>query len=148
MNVKSPSTKQTSIDDARGEINQVDQQIVELLAQRRNLTKSIATLKNESGAALRDQSREVEVLVDRIRSGKALGLDSHLVTRIFHEIIEDSNRLQREQLQTHLNGSQTGILERVAFHGIEGSYSYFAARKYFARSQNDTAYLTLYMFIV
>ena len=142
MNTKSPSSKQPSIDDARGEINKVDQQIVELIARRRNLAKDIATLKNESGAALRDQKREEEVLVDRIRSGKALGLDSHLVTRIFHEIIEDSNRLQREQLQTHLNGSQTGILERVAFHGIEGSYSYFAAQKYFARSENDTAYLS------
>jgi chorismate mutase/prephenate dehydratase len=142
MNQKTPSTAQTSIDTVRGEINKVDGKILELLAQRRSFAKEIVTLKNETGAALRDQKREEELLIDRIRNGKTFGLDSHLVTRIFHEIIEDSNRLQRELLQTNINGSQSGTLERVAFHGIEGSYSYFAAHKYFARSVNDTAYVS------
>jgi chorismate mutase / prephenate dehydratase len=142
MNQNNPSTAQTSIDTVRGEINKVDGKILELLAQRRSFAKEIVTLKNETGAALRDQKREEELLIDRIRNGKTFGLDSHLVTRIFHEIIEDSNRLQRELLQTNINGSQSGTLERVAFHGIEGSYSYFAAHKYFARSVNDTAYVS------
>ncbi len=136
-----PKTVDRTLDTVREEINQVDAKLIECLAQRRALSKNVIELKEQSGGILRDQKREEELLVDRIKNGKNVGLDSHLVTRVFHEIIEDSNRIQREHLQRKLNGSSKQTLERVTFHGIEGSYSYFAARKYFARSTNETVYV-------
>lgn len=137
--VETPETE--SLEPLRQQINQIDQELLECLAKRRALSTSVIETKEKTGAALRDFKREEALLVDRIKSGRALGLDSHLVTRIFHEVIEDSNRIQREHLQRRLNGSSGRTLERIAFHGIEGSYSYFAAKKYFARSVSETVYV-------
>ena len=76
------------------------------------------------------------------RRGRAVGLDSHFVTRIFHEIIDDSVRLQQETLQRRANQPRAGAdTVRVAFHGIQGSYSYLAAREHFSRLGDQAAFL-------
>jgi chorismate mutase/prephenate dehydratase len=139
---KQVSEKQdAALETIRTSINQVDHSILELLSKRRSLAKEIASIKSDREEPLRDIRREEALLSERIKTGRALNLDSHLVTRVFHEIIEDSNRLQRDLFQAQLNKDGSRALERVAFHGIEGSYSFFAAQKYFSRSESDTVYV-------
>jgi chorismate mutase/prephenate dehydratase len=72
--------------------------------------------------------REEQLLDKLIVFGRNRGLDAHLVTRVFHEIIGDSIRSQ----QMHLLNDDQPVLKRVSFQGIEGAYSEIAGRKYFA----------------
>jgi chorismate mutase/prephenate dehydratase len=118
----------SSLDDIRKEINAVDERILEALSARRKLVDKVLEVKDGTGEPIRDALREEQLLADLISKGRGRGLDAHLVTRIFHEIIDDSIRSQ----QLHLLNYDKAELIRVAFQGIEGSYSELAGRKYFA----------------
>jgi len=123
----------------RVHIDDVDARILAALAERRGLSRDVILAKAHGQVALRDVSREEQLLVDRIRRGEALGLDGPYVTRVFHQIIDDSVRLQQEVLQSIVNdGADTGRrVIRAAFLGIEGSYSHIAARRFFARRASN-----------
>ncbi|MCO6431316.1 MAG: bifunctional 3-deoxy-7-phosphoheptulonate synthase/chorismate mutase [Deltaproteobacteria bacterium] len=130
------------INQLRSQINSVDEKIIECLASRRKLVSEIASGKARDGSPLRDSKREQELLVDRIRIGKERGLDAYFVTKVFHEIIDDSVRLQQEYLQGRANSTAPGqAVVRIAFHGIEGSYSHIAARKHFSRYGEQVVFL-------
>jgi len=77
------------------------------------------------------------MLDNLIARGRRQGLDAHLVTRVFHEIIDDSIRSQ----QLHLLDYGKSALKRVAFQGIEGAYSELAGRKYFAPYLDQTVFV-------
>lgn len=128
--------------EVRAQINTVDSGILELLARRRALSNEIIEQKDSEGIPLRDPRREEEILVEKIRSGRALGLDAHFITKVFHEIIADSIRMQQEYLQRRINGVGPGArAARISFHGIEGSYCYLAARNYFSREVGEPLFL-------
>ncbi|MDI9613516.1 MAG: bifunctional 3-deoxy-7-phosphoheptulonate synthase/chorismate mutase [Acidobacteriota bacterium] len=116
------------LEKIRSEINRVDEAILEALAARRTLSRRVIEAKDRSGAPIRDAAREEMLLSDLISKGRGRGLDAHLVTRVFQEIIDDSVRSQ----QLHLQGYAQSDLKRVVFQGIEGAYGDLAARKYFA----------------
>ncbi|MCB9532846.1 MAG: prephenate dehydratase [Myxococcales bacterium] len=119
----------------RDAIDAVDRRVLAALSERRRLSREVVLAKARGEVALRDVAREEQLLVDRIRRGEELGLDGPFVTRVFHQIIDDSVRLQQEVLQSIVNeGADTGrAVIRAAFLGIEGSYSHIAARHFFAR---------------
>jgi chorismate mutase / prephenate dehydratase len=125
------------LDKIRSEINQVDETILQALASRRKLAERIIQTKDQLGAPIRDASREEKLLENLIAQGRSQGLDAHLVTRVFHEIIDDSIRSQ----QLHLLDYGKSGLQRVAFQGIEGAYSELAGRKYFAPYLDKTAFV-------
>ncbi len=126
------------LDDLRREIDGVDQQILEALARRRQLAGDVAAAKDEGGAPLRDALREERLLGALITRGRERGLDAHFVTRVFHEIIDDSIRSQ----QLHLVPEYGQAAARtVAFQGIEGAYSELAARKFFAAVADRSAFV-------
>jgi chorismate mutase/prephenate dehydratase len=127
------------LEKIRSEINSVDERILEALASRRKLAERIIRAKDQLGSPIRDALREEQMLEDLISKGRSCGLDAHLVTRVFHEIIDDSIRSQ----QLHLLDYNKPDLKRVAFQGIEGAYSELAARKYFAPYLDHTAMLGL-----
>jgi chorismate mutase/prephenate dehydratase len=124
------------IDKIRSEINSVDERILEALASRRKLAEQIIQEKDHTGTPIRDLLREEQLLADLIAKGRDRGLDAHLVTRVFHEIIDDSIRSQ----QLHLLNYDKIALKRVAFQGIEGAYSELAGRKYFAPYLDHTLF--------
>ena len=105
------------VDKIRNEISSVDERIIEALANRRKLAEQIIKAKGLAGTPIRDFSREEQLLANLIAKGRSQGLDAHLVTRVFHEIIDDSIRSQQLHL---LDYDKTG-LNRVAFQGIEGA---------------------------
>ena len=86
------------MEEYRKKINEVDSEIIKLLAKRRDLSRGIIRLKNESQSSIRDKTREKELLTQLVELGKKEGLDSEFVTKVFHEIIDDSVKLQNKIL--------------------------------------------------
>lgn len=122
------------ISGLRDGINSIDDDLLSLLAKRRLLSTQVAVAKAEGRSPVRDPGREEQILTRLIREGRARGLDAHFVTRIFHEIIDDSVRLQQEHLQRRANPSdEEPSVIRVSFQGIEGAYSHLAARSFFTK---------------
>lgn len=130
------NTTTTTVDDidkTRSTISDVDRQLLDLLATRRNLSLKVADSKIQAGRPVRDRDIERQSLVDMVRRGRDLGLDPHLVTKLFQGVIEDSVLLQQARLHARENSEDETDLRRVAYLGGEGSYSQAACRKYFTR---------------
>jgi chorismate mutase/prephenate dehydratase len=128
------------MDKQRKKINDIDSEIIKLLAKRRNLSKEIVSFKNENKSSIRDKSREKELLTQLIREGKKSGLDSYFVSKVFHEIIDDSIKLQNKIVIDEDNVDSRSISKVVAVQGIEGSYSFLAANKFFGDSLDQVAF--------
>jgi chorismate mutase/prephenate dehydratase len=130
------------LDELRSNINDVDEEIIKLLAERRVLSRQIIKEKDESESPIRDQQRETELLQRLIKLGKEKGVDAHFLTKVFYEIIEDSVRIQLNYVQD-LTGQQSNGKETitVAIQGIEGAYSYMAANKFFAHADKKLDFI-------
>jgi len=120
----------------RKKINSIDAEIIKLLAERRDLSREIINLKNEKLSSIRDKRREKELLTKIVGYGKKSGLDSYFVTKVFNEIISDSVKLQNQIVLDKDNLENLSSAKVVAIQGIEGSYSYLAAQKFFGDSDN------------
>jgi len=119
--------QQPDIADLRQGLDEVDQGIVRLIAQRRELIAAIAQVKEQGTAAIQDPDRERKVLDGVVAAATDLGVSASLVRTIFSELISDSVAQQAR----HLNGDGGGRA-RVAFQGTAHSYSDAAAQKYLA----------------
>ena len=121
----------------RDAINAIDDEILDLLSQRRKVTRNVVQLKEREKMSLRDAQREEELLARLIRMGREMGLEAHSVTKIFHEIIDDSVRSQHLFLQRCLNPADEQRPLRIVYQGIEGAYSQLATKKFFADRENN-----------
>lgn len=137
-NPSSPTASSSEdVSKLREALNDLDHKLIQLLGERRRLSGQTAEAKQGGNLPIRDMRREEELLLERIRLAREHGLDAHYVTRLFHEIIDDSIRLQQEFVQRKANGEDRAArLVRVAFHGSEGSFSYLAGKQYFARNSD------------
>ena len=124
--------EKNDLEKIRQQINLIDGQILKALGSRRDLSNQIIQTKSEQQMPLRDSRREEELLSRLIKSGRDLGLDAHFVTRVFHEISDDSVRSQQLFLLKSINPAEEGT-KRVGFQGIEGAFSHLAAQKFFAK---------------
>lgn len=129
------------MEDLREKINSCDKTIINLLAERRELSMEVVKRKDLSGSPIRDVEREKTLLQNCIKLGKEIGLEPTYVTRIFHEIIEDSIRLQQSYLHK-IGAEKTGGEIRVAIQGIEGSFSHMAANKFFANRNQQIVFVS------
>ena len=127
------------LEKIRKEINAADAKLLKALSARRKLSRQVIELKAQKRLPLRDPGREGELLAKLIEKGRGLGLDAHFITRVFHEIIDDSVRSQQIFLLDQ-DGEGDG-LKRVSFQGIEGAYSHLAAQKHFAQSLPRTSFV-------
>ena len=125
------------LDNIRERITSLDTELLGLLAERRGLTNQVAETKIKHHIPVRDQAREEQLLIRLIKEGQQHGLDPHYVTQIFHVIIEDSVLNQQAMLAERANPGSALPLNRVAFLGDRGSYSYLATQKYFSRRPGD-----------
>lgn len=128
-----------SLDEIRIKLNELDDQLLSLLSERRALSLEVAKSKVETSKPVRDAVREQQLLVKLIDNGKQkYQLDAPYITKVFHTIIEDSVLLQQSYLQNLVNpAQQRKPLARVAFLGSKGSYSHLASREYFSRRNTD-----------
>ncbi|GAD80747.1 prephenate dehydratase [Vibrio ezurae] len=128
-----------SLDDIRNRLNVLDDKLLSLLSERRNLSLEVAKSKVETSKPVRDADREQQLLVKLINNGKEkYQLDAEYITKVFYTIIEDSVLLQQAYLQNLVNPAlQRKPHARVAFLGAKGSYSHLASQDYFSRRNTD-----------
>jgi chorismate mutase/prephenate dehydratase len=128
------------VEKHRKKINKIDSEIIKLLADRRDLSREIISLKNEKQSSIRDKSREKELLTQLVELGRKEGLDSYLVTKVFQEIIDDSIQLQNRIVLDKDNFESSSTSKVVAIQGIEGSYSHLASKKFFSDSKDEISF--------
>lgn len=111
----------------RVDIEQVDEDLLDALRRRMDLAEDIARAKLAAASPIRDQRRE-DLLLQRIRAAAmARKLDPHEVERLYRFIMEMSVARQHA-LVTSLPTTPL----RVAYPGVEGSYSHQMAHKRYA----------------
>ena len=130
--------------DYRQEIDKIDDQIVDLFAQRMAVSKDIAAYKKEHHLPIRDGSREREKM--RAVTERAPE-DMKEYTSLLYSLMFDLSRAY----QTRLNGNGTALTEKirsavkntppifpkhgtVACQGVEGAYSQIACDKLMRRA--------------
>ena len=121
----------------REQITDIDGQLLSLIASRQKLTAQVAQTKVENNISVRDKVREEQLLIRLIKQGKDFGLDPHFITKLFQVIIEDSVLQQQALLHQWANPDSSLPINRVAFLGKKGSYSYLATQKYFSRRPGE-----------
>ena len=125
--------------DYRREIDKIDDQIVDLFAQRMAVAKEIAAYKKAHNLPIRDGGREREKM--RAVTERAPE-DMKEYTSLLYSLMFDLSRAY----QTRLNGNGTALTEKieqaientphlfpegetVACQGVEGAYSQIACDK-------------------
>ncbi|MFM2588964.1 prephenate dehydratase [Vibrio sp. TBV020] len=128
-----------SLEEIRLRLNELDDQLLQLLSERRQMSIEVAKSKVQTSKPIRDAEREQQLLVKLINNGnQKYDLDAQYITKLFHTIIEDSVLLQQSYLQNLANPELSRKpLARVAFLGSKGSYSHLASREYFSRKNTE-----------
>jgi chorismate mutase/prephenate dehydratase len=116
------------IDQIRAGIDKVDTEIMRLLAERKAYSLRIAREKGKADRPSRDQTREEDLIADRVTAGHDHDLDSGLIIKLWRAIVDDSVRVQREALGRSDEDADSIL---VAIQGIEGSYSHMATEQFF-----------------
>lgn len=128
---------QINLDQLRQQISATDAQILALIAERLDYTRQVAETKIANHTQVRDPAREERLLVSLIKQGSDLGLDPLYITKLFHVIIEHSVLQQQALVLERANPLHVQPLQRVAFLGAKGSYSYLASKRFFARRAGE-----------
>jgi chorismate mutase len=85
-----------SLDELRGEIRDVDRELVELIAQRTYVADTIADVKEAQGLPTTDEDQEQAVMERAGENAERFDVDSNLVKAIFRLLIELNKVEQRE----------------------------------------------------
>mgnify|MGYP003446083671 CR=1 FL=1 len=85
------------IPELREEIDQIDRQILELVARRLVLVMKVGEVKRGRGLPVYDPTREGEML-ERVARAAAAPLDGGMAQRIFRCIIEESRNLEQRHI--------------------------------------------------
>jgi chorismate mutase/prephenate dehydratase len=112
------------IQSIRESIENLDRRLLELLKERMALVEEVARVKLETASPFRDREREEQV-IQRVRAmATAHGLDAHEIERLYRQILEMSISHQQAFIR-----SMESVPLRVAYQGVEGSFSHLAARR-------------------
>jgi len=85
-----------TLEELREEIQQIDQELVELIAQRTYVADTIADVKQEQGLPTTDEDQEQAVMDRAGENAERFDVDSNLVKAIFRLLIELNKVEQRE----------------------------------------------------
>ncbi|RLG59565.1 MAG: chorismate mutase [Candidatus Hydrothermarchaeota archaeon] len=83
-----------SIDRLRKQIDEIDEEILTLIAKRMQKAKKIGEIKRTKGLKIKDNEREREVIEKWKRKAKELNLSKEFVEKIVKEIIRESRDVQ------------------------------------------------------
>lgn len=82
------------IERLRQEIDEIDNELIELLARRFDVSKRIGLVKNEEDMPILQLNRWDSIIKDRLIKGERLGLSNHFVKGIFDGIHLESLKTQ------------------------------------------------------
>lgn len=85
-----------SLEELRAEIEAIDRELVELIAQRTYVADSIARVKREQGLPTTDENQEQRVMDRASENAQQFDVDANLVKAIFRLLIELNKVEQRE----------------------------------------------------
>ena len=83
----------------REQIDQIDSELIELIAQRMGISREIAEYKKQVNEPIYDPHREEAMFAKLTSTGKELGLPPMVVKAIWQEIITQSRRLQQQAMK-------------------------------------------------
>ena len=92
----STNTEEKSLDELRTEIEDIDRELVELIARRTYVADSIADVKDELDLPTTDESQEDKVMERAGENANKFDVDSNLVKAVFRLLIELNKVEQRE----------------------------------------------------
>jgi chorismate mutase/prephenate dehydratase len=128
-----------SLDDLRVQIDDIDDQLVDLLARRQQVIRRVADFKARTNAPLRDVLREARQIARLAERARAAGLDELFVTRVLREVLEFSVRTQELQLGASARAEHARPAT-VVFQGSDGAFSHIAGRRFFGPRQSNVTY--------
>jgi len=85
-----------TLDELREEIQTIDREIVEHIAQRTYVAETIADVKHEQGLPTTDESQERRVMDRAGENAQRFDVDDNLVKAMFRLLIELNKVEQRE----------------------------------------------------
>ena len=87
----------TTVQEARARIDEINERVVELLAERQSIVDELCDLKAETGQSVRDPEREAELLAHVRSVAEEAGLPPTLAETLFETVLEHSVQRQRRQ---------------------------------------------------
>jgi len=84
----------SSLPELRAQLDDVDEQLLELLARRNQIVSEVARLKRLENRQVRDAAREAQLLADRRTHAVQLGLDPDAIEVIYRHILAASRDYQ------------------------------------------------------
>ena len=78
------------LQELRSQIDNIDEELLQLLARRSDISSKIGVIKKENNLAVLQLDRWNSILSNHIEKGKLLGLKESLVKEIFEAIHKDS----------------------------------------------------------
>ena len=108
----------------REALETVDRELLDLLRRRQDLAEQVLEAKLRAGAPLRDLEREASVRRRILQAAEERGLDPIEAERLFRVLFEMAVVRQQARLAVLAPAAL-----KVAYQGVEGSYSHLAARE-------------------
>lgn len=110
----------------REQIEALDRRFLALLKERMELAERVADAKLAAASPFRDRTREEQVLRRVRHLAVELGLDAHEIERLYRVVMAMSTAHQQAFVET-----REEVPLRVAYQGVEGSFSHLAAQRRF-----------------
>ncbi|MBR2274792.1 MAG: chorismate mutase [Lachnospiraceae bacterium] len=108
------------LENARKEINRIDKEMLKLFEERMEVSKRIGEFKRENALAVRDKEREKEMIRNNREHVENKEVEGYYVD-FLQKLIDLSCDYQSSLIE--------GI--RIAYGGVEGAFSYIAAKRLF-----------------
>ncbi|GAA0551160.1 chorismate mutase [Halorubrum ejinorense] len=93
---ETPNPEEMSLDELRREIEDIDREIVELIARRTYVADTVAAVKEDRDLPTTDESQEERVMERAGENAEQFDVDANLVKAIFRLLIELNKVEQRE----------------------------------------------------
>lgn len=98
-------TPRTALDDLRMQIDDIDNQLIDLLAERMKISKEIGLYKLKNNITILQSRRYNEIIRDRNEKAMLKGIDQLFVNKIFEYIHEASVLVQNEVMNVKVSAS-------------------------------------------
>ena len=120
------------INDARQKLDQLDSQLLDIIAERIDIVHTIGQFKAAHGMPVLDVQRERALLTTILKKAESRQLSQHFVAQIFRQMIRYGRNTQEAILAPLHHESPV-----VQYQGSRGAFSWLAARKYFSVRHSD-----------